>query len=168
MALAEWLIAFTQWAEGVVGAYGYLGIFLVSLIGNFSIIFPIPAFALVFSAGAVLNPWLVGLAGGAGAALGETSGYLLGRGGSEAIKKKYSKQLHRVRKWTLKHGIFPIIILFAATPLPSDVIGIFSGLIKYSYKKFLLASVIGKLFKYTLIALAGAYSFEAIKMYFGV
>ena len=168
MVLPEWIVGFTAWAESVVGTYGYLGIFLVSLIGNASIIFPIPAFALVFSAGAVLNPWLVGLAGGVGAALGETSGYLLGRGGSEAIKKKYGKQLHKVRKWTLKRGIFPIIVLFAATPLPSDVIGIFSGLVKYDYKKFLLATTIGKIFKYTLIALAGAYSFEAIKIYFGV
>lgn len=167
MTFAELLMAFTAWAQLVVGDWGYLGIFLVSLVANFSIIFPIPSFALVFAFGGILNPWLVGLAGGAGAALGELSGYAIGRGGRIAIKKRYQKRLKRVRTWTLTHGIFPIIILFGATPLPSDIVGVLAGIIRYDLKKFLLANFIGKTILHTAIAFAGLYSFEAVHLFLG-
>ncbi|MBL7160936.1 MAG: VTT domain-containing protein [Candidatus Aenigmarchaeota archaeon] len=168
MDIAALLIGFTVWAEATVGAYGYLGIFMVSLLGNLSVIFPVPSFALVFAMGAILNPWLVGLAGGLGGGIGEISGYIIGRGGRKAIKKKYEKQLKRVRKWAGGHRTFAVIVLFGATPLPSDIIGIFAGLIHYDIRKFLLASIIGKIIMSTYIAWAGYYSFDTIKIIFGV
>jgi len=73
MAFAEWAAQFITWSNEVVGAWGYLGIFLVSLVGNASIILPVPSFIIVFTFGAILNPWLVGLAGALGATIGEPS-----------------------------------------------------------------------------------------------
>jgi len=167
MDLVGLITGFTAWAESVVGAYGYFGIFLVSFVATASIIFPIPSFILVFTMGSVLNPWLVGLAAGLGAAFGEITGYLIGTGGRQAIQSKYKKPLKRVRKWTLRHGIFPVIVFFAATPLPDDVVGVLAGLIRYDFRKFLLASFIGKVVLHTIIAFAGYYSFEAIRILFG-
>ena len=168
MDIPSALLAFQGWAESFVGSFGYLGIFIVSFIGNASVILPVPAFILVFTFGSILNPLLVGLAAGVGGGLGEITGHLIGRGGRKALLKKYKKQLARTKTWTKKRGIFPVIIMFGATPLPSDVIGIFSGLIRYDYKKFFLASIIGKTIMNTYIALAGYYSFEAIKFFFGI
>ncbi len=62
-------------------AYGYPGIFLISLAANATVIFPAPSLALVFALGAVLNPILVGLVAGLGEALGELTGYLAGYSG---------------------------------------------------------------------------------------
>lgn len=166
MDIPSLLLSFTQWAEATIGAYGYVGIFLVSLIGNLTIVFPFPAFVFIFAMGSVLNPWLVGLAGALGGALGETTGYLLGAGSREVVIDKYGKKLKKAKSWTEKHGIFPVIIFFALTPLPSDIIGIFAGLIRYDFKKFLLANFIGKLGLNILIAFAGYYSFEAIYFFF--
>ena len=49
-------------------AYGYPGVFLVSLLGNATVILPAPSLAAVFAMGAVLNPVLVGLVAGVGEA----------------------------------------------------------------------------------------------------
>jgi membrane protein YqaA with SNARE-associated domain len=59
-------------------AYGYPGIFLISLAASATLIFPVPSLALVFALGGVLNPVLVGLAAGLGETPGELTGYLAG------------------------------------------------------------------------------------------
>ena len=59
--------------------YGYLGVFLISIIFNATIILPASNIAVITSMGATLpSPLFVGLAGGAGAAIGELTGYLAG------------------------------------------------------------------------------------------
>ncbi len=134
--------------------YGYLGVFLVSMIGSSTIIFILPTDIIVFAAGAILNPFLVGIVAGLGEAIGEVVGYVLGLGGRKIIDKKYKKDIKKWEKRFKKYGGFLIIVLFAATPLPDDIVGIIGGALKYPFKKFLLASFIGK----TIMALALAYA----------
>jgi hypothetical protein len=50
-----------------LGRYGYLGVFLASLIGSATIILPMPAFAVTFAMGGTLpSPLLAGLGAGLG------------------------------------------------------------------------------------------------------
>ncbi|UCD07897.1 MAG: VTT domain-containing protein [Candidatus Aenigmatarchaeota archaeon] len=151
---------FLIWSQGFAITWGYLGVFLVSLLGNASIIFPIPSFLVVFAVGSVLNPWLVGIVAGLGATLGELTGYVLGFGGRHVIKRKYrkySKDLERVKKWAEDHGMFSVLVLFAATPLPDDIVGIIGGMIRYDIKRFFLAVFIGKAILHIGIAFGGLY-----------
>ncbi len=151
---------FLIWSQGLAITWGYLGVFLVSLLGNASIIFPVPSFLVVFAVGSVLNPWLVGIVAGLGATIGELTGYVLGFGGRHAIKRKYrkySKGLERVKKWAEDHGMFSVLVLFAATPLPDDVVGIIGGMIRYDIKRFFLAVFIGKVILHIGIAFGGLY-----------
>lgn len=168
MAIEQAVVQFSVWAESVMEAYGYPGIFLVSFVGSLSVIFPVPAFAFIFALGSVLNPWLVGLSAGVGAGLGEIGGYAVGRGGRKFTERKYAKQLERVKSWSARRGMFLVTVVFNATPLPADVIGLFAGVAHYSLKRFLLASVIGKIIQSTLLALGGYYSYEAIKIIVGL
>ena len=124
MGLLEGFIA---WAQEFAGAWGYLGIFLINFLGSATIFFPVPAFIVVFLFGGILNPWLVGISAGIGAALGELTGYAIGKGGEVALKKKYKKWILRGEKWFRNHMAFPFIVIFAATPLPDDVLGILCG-----------------------------------------
>jgi len=165
MAIAELIAGFAQWAEATAGAYGYLGIFLVTLIGNLSIVLPVPSFAVVFIFGGLLNPWLVGLFAGLGSALGEITGYAIGIGGRKAILRKYKKQIQRFEKWAHKIGMFPLLVIFGATPLPSDLMGIIAGIVRYDMKKFLLASFIGKAIMNISIAWAGFYGISWVLTY---
>ena len=50
-----------------LGAYGYLGVFVVGVLCGVSIL-PAPTLVMVFTLGAVLNPWIVGLIAGFGGA----------------------------------------------------------------------------------------------------
>ena len=162
----EWLLDVAAWSQAAI-AFGYLGIFLVSFIGTITIFLPLPSFAVIFAAGAVFNPWAVGIIAGIGAGIGEVTGYAVGRGSRELIKKKYARHLKRAKAWTRKRGVFPVIIFFAATPLPTDVIGILAGVIHYDIKKFLFASIIGKIIQSLVLAWAGFYSLEIILPLFG-
>lgn len=167
MPFEEWVAQFQQWSQQTVGAWGYLGIFLVSFVGNATIILPLPSIVVVFFAGAFLNPWLVGLLAGLGSALGELTGYILGRGGRKVIEKKKSHWLQRTKHWVKKRGIFPVLVFFAATPLPDDIVGVLAGLLKYDWRKFLLAAFIGKTILSLTVALAGFYGAEWVLAYLG-
>ena len=91
---------------GLVHTFGYLGVFLASLIGSATIILPVPSFALVIAAGSQLDPLWVGIISGAGAAIGELTGYGLGYGiyhvkniFGEASLLRDSKKLRFLRKF---------------------------------------------------------------------
>lgn len=137
--------------------YGYLGIFLISILGNATVVVPAPVIVTAFVGGAIYNPILVGLLTGLGATIGEVTGYLAGAGSQTFIEdNKYYK---RVEKWMSRSGFLTIFIL-AAIPNPLfDVAGMFSGATKYPLKKFLLATLLGKSLKFLVIAFLGKYSF---------
>lgn len=156
-----------EWSQSIVSTFGYLGVFLASFVGSATVILPAPVFLAIFAAGSVLNPWLVGIIGGLGAALGELTGYIVGRGGKKVIEKKHKKWIDRTKSWFEKHGAFPIITLFAATPLPDDVVGILCGVINYDLKKFFLATLIGKIAMMTALAWGGALGIQAVLQFFG-
>ena len=167
MDLASLLSGFISWSQEIAGNWGYLGIFIVSFIGSATIIFPAPAFLVVFIFGGVLNPWLVGISAAVGAALGELTGYAIGLGGKKVIEKKYKYWLRKANKWMEKYKAFFIITLFAATPLPDDVLGLFCGAIKYDLKKFFLASLTGKLIMNLALAFGGYFGMQWILAVFG-
>ncbi len=160
MDLAILTSQFLGWAQPIATSFGYFGILLISFIASSSIFLPIPAFILVFAFGAVLNPLLVGLFAGIGCALGELTGYGLGMGGRKIIEKRYEKFLKKYKKWFKGKKFFYVIVLFAATPLPSDVVGIVGGMFKYEIKRFLIASFFGKFIMNTTIALGGYYGIK--------
>lgn len=152
--------AFLVW---LVNTFGLLGVFLGSLIGSASIFFPVPSFIFVIAAGSLLNPLAVGIAAGLGAAIGEMVGYIIGLGirhGHRKIRKnkKDNKTIKILREWFQKKKLgFFVVIAFAATPLPDDIVGIFCGIIKYDAKKFFLAMLIGKIALGLVLAYAGFY-----------
>ena len=80
----------------VLQAYGYPGIFLFSILANATVLVPIPGVIFTSAMGAVFNPFWVAIAAGAGAALGELSGYLAGFSGQAVVEnaKRYDQVVH--------------------------------------------------------------------------
>jgi membrane protein YqaA with SNARE-associated domain len=148
------LTQFSNFLLQIVETLSYFGVFLASFLANASIFFPIPSHIIVFGAGMLLNPLIVGILGGLGAAFGECIGYALGKGVRTFFKKekefkKVTRKLVRL-KWN-----FLAILIFAATPLPDDVVGIYCGSIRYPFWRFLVACAIGKIILFTAIAFGG-------------
>jgi len=166
--LELWLLQFSAWMLSIVQIYGYFGVFAINAIASATIFLPLPAFALTFALGAVLNPWLLGLSAGLGSAVGELTGYLIGYGSHKALRKKYRKWLKKAEGFAQKEGMFVAILVIAASPLPTDIVGILAGVSKYKPWKFFMAMAIGKVVKYTLIAWAGVYGLNWIAGLFGI
>lgn len=134
--------------------YGYLGIFLISVLGNATVIVPAPVIVTAFIGGGIYNPLVVGLLSGIGASFGELTGYMMGFGGQTAIKN--NKHYKKVEGWMKKNG-FLTIFLLALIPNPAfDLAGIISGISNYPMKKFFSATVLGKVTRYIVIAFLGS------------
>ena len=134
-------------------AYGYPGIFLFSILANATILVPIPGVIFTSAMGAVFNPLWVSIAAGAGAALGELSGYLAGFSGQAVVEN--SKRYKQVMHWMEKYGDIIILVLaFIPNPL-FDLAGMTAGILKMPVWKFLIFCVIGKILKMMMFAYAG-------------
>jgi uncharacterized membrane protein YdjX (TVP38/TMEM64 family) len=141
----------------------YAGAFLAMLVGNATVILPVPGLIFVFALGATLNPLLVGLIAGPGAALGELTGYLAGYGGSAVIDN--AKFYHRIKGWMERHGVI-VITLLAAFPNPLfDMAGIVAGAMRVKWWQFLIAAWIGKTIQGVLVAYAGALSLGWVEQF---
>ena len=109
--------------------WGYLGAFIIAALSASTIIVPVPGLIIIFTLGAILNPWLVGIISGLGGTLGELTGYLLGYSGRATIQnmKLYRKMEGWMRRW----GSVTILVL-AAIPNPIfDVAGAVAGALRF-------------------------------------
>ncbi len=142
-----------------LAGYGYVGIFLLSLLANATIILPAPGVMVAFAMGGVFPAWGIALAAGAGAALGELSGYLAGYGGQAIIEDlRHYEQITAWmrRKRSLAYGL---IFVMALIPNPLfDLAGIAAGTLKIPILPFLLWTFAGKTAKMLLFAYAGRWS----------
>jgi len=154
------------WLEQLAYQYGYLGIFLVSLIGAMSIVFPIPYTLIIFTMGHFLDPFLVALMGGLGSSLGEFFGYILGYYGRVIIGEERRRKMDYMLKVLSRYGSI-VIFLFALTPLPDDLLFIPLGILRYKFIKAFIPCLMGKLLMCFILAYSGRFSIEIIRNYFG-
>ena len=142
----QWLANTVMWFYNKYGYVGiYLGVFIISIFGNFTIIFPVPyaiALIVISALRPEINPFILALVGGLGASIGETTAWLIGRGSQQLIGD--SESINRMKSYVDK-GWAPILIfIFAATPLPDDAFLIVLGIAQYSIVKTLIFTFIGK------------------------
>jgi len=140
--------------------FGYLGVFLISLLLNATIILPAGNFLVMATLGAALSFPLVGLLGGLGAAIGEFTGYAAGYSGQAIIKKR--KLYTRLEGWMKKWGSLTIFVLSSA-PLFFDLAGIAAGALRFPTWKFFIACWLGRTILYLAIAWAGAMGLEWVR-----
>ncbi len=139
-----------------LAAFGYPGIFLLSVLSSATVLLPAPGIAFVFAMGSVFNPLFVGFSAAAGAAVGEISGYAAGVGGRGVIERVglYSS----IMRWMQRYGIL-IVILLAAVPNPFfDLAGMAAGALKMPIARFVLACFLGNVAKMLALAYTGDYS----------
>jgi membrane protein DedA with SNARE-associated domain len=139
--------------------YGYPGIFLISILANATVILPAPGIALVFAAGAIFPPFWVSLAAGAGAAIGELSGYLAGFSGQAVIEN--ADLYKRITQWMEANERYSYLAILVLAFIPNpffDLAGIAAGALKMPISRFLFWVLIGKTIKMLIFAYAGAES----------
>ena len=140
--------------------YGYAAVFLVGLVSNATLILPVPGLAVSSVMGGVFNPWIVGLVGGVGQALGELTGYLAGYSGQTLVDG--NPTYDRLTRWMQRYGVWTIFVL-AVIPNPVfDLGGMAAGTLRFPLWKFLASCTAGKVIKNIAFALAGYYGISLL------
>jgi len=89
----------------------------------------VPGLAISSVMGGVFNPWIVGIVGGVGQALGELTGYMAGYSGQTWVDE--NPVYNRLAEWMQRHGILTIFVL-ALIPNPVfDVGGLAAGALRF-------------------------------------
>lgn len=138
-----------------LGSLGYIGVFLITLISNATIVVPIPYFGLV----AALSPGLsmvgVGIAGALGSVIGESVSFFVGRSGRGVVEQT---RFYRWVQRQLEHPWRAFVVLFAlsAPPNPAfDVAGLTAGAMGLPYWIFLSAVFLARLVRFGIVAFVG-------------
>lgn len=151
LAVAWWLYA-QQEQILAWGQFGYAGLFLISLLGNATVVIPAPGLlAVVTVLGAILNPILAGVTAGIGSGLGEFAGFLVGISAESTIPD--TKITGRLKSYLEKYDIITLFTL-ALVPNPFfDIGGLLAGSMGVTWWRFLLPTVAGKMCRFVVIFL---------------
>ncbi|MFL6738142.1 MAG: DedA family protein [Sphingomicrobium sp.] len=158
----------SDWIVRLIEQSGYLGVgFLMFLETVFP---PIPSEIIMSVAGVAsgqgkLSFWLVVASGTAGAMLGNILWYLaaraLGIQRLEPIIRRWGRwitmswsEVKQAERWFAEHGTF-FVFLGRLLPTVRSLVSIPAGLLKMSFRRFLLASTIGTAGWTALLAGAG-------------
>jgi len=132
--------------------YGYLGIFIISAIGNVAILSP--AAPMIAGLGAtVYHPLIVSFVTTLGAVTGELLSYFIGSAGQNYIpESEWNTKINHFMK------INGTLTLFVLSVIPNpffDLAGIAAGATNYPLWEFIVISFFGKWIKFTIFALMG-------------
>jgi membrane protein YqaA with SNARE-associated domain len=143
-----------------LGNWGYLGAFLIGLIGNATVILPMPSLLLLFALGITFNPILIGVVGAAGGTFGELTGYAVGLSGHYMINN--NRMLRLARLWMKRWGSLALFAFALIPVLPMDVAGIAAGMVRFKIWKFLVAVFLGKAILYALVTLGSVWGWSFV------
>jgi len=133
-------------------SYGYLGVFLISILGSLIPFVPFPYLFIVVLLSRTLNPLLLGILAGLGGAIGKITSFAIGRAGYRLLGQNKKRQMEMMKKLIGKYGYVGVFI-FAVTPLPDDIYYVPMGMARLDFWKFMIASAAGKI----VLSIATAY-----------
>ncbi len=140
--------------------YGLFGIFLTSFIGNAIPYSAVPYLAFIAAYAAATetaSKLAIAISGGIGAAMGKFLLYAIARYAGKRLSKEkredlmYFQDLFRRKKTDIL-----LIFLFAALPLPDDVLYVPLGLARFNFLKFAVTVILGKVFLVGFTAFLGS------------
>jgi membrane protein DedA with SNARE-associated domain len=156
--------------------WGYLGAFVISILGGSTIIIPVPGLAVMVAlASAMKDPWhvaLLGFSGVAGEMIGAVLIYMTGHGAGKAIsnnkhgaiQKAYDKMLDFIRRrggWAL----FAVAAIINPFYYPAAFA---CGALRMEIKKYLIISLLGKIIKVMSVVYIGYFGLKAILHAIGI
>lgn len=160
----------------VMQNWGYVGAFLISILGGATIIIPVPMLAVVVAlAGALGTPWeaaLLGFSAAGGEVIGALIIYYTGIGAGSAIDTTKQDRFHRVYDkmvgFIQRRGAWALFsVTFIINPLfyPAAFV---CGATKYKMRKFIIVVIIGKLIKCMTVVYVSFYGLKSILRAIGI
>ena len=152
--------------------YGYLGAFLISILGGATIIIPVPMLAVIFALGGVLTPYWIGVAAGLGETVGALIIYMTGHGGGAALSNiKYGKiqaAYSRLMYWMERRGSWTLFVLSAILNPFFYPAALAAGAMRFGLRRYFLICLAGKLIKGITVAYAGYWGLRGLLRMLGM
>jgi len=148
--------------------YGYVGVFIISILAGGTVLVPIPGLLVVFTIASILNPAIVGALAGLGEAVGSIGIYLAGYGGRRVFQNTNHGLYARLSGWLQRHGSLAVFVNSAIfNPLFYPFTAI-AGMLRFGLIKFFLLCWAGKTIKGMVVAYAGYLGLRSILRWLGL
>jgi membrane protein YqaA with SNARE-associated domain len=174
LALGQAIVMFIyddEISDRLSGA-SYASIFVTNLASTATVFIPVPgltaaAQALIIDRGeAVRFPWLIGVAGGLGMAVGEITAYYGGYLGAEFMRgrelpgpRRFHGTIQRVVKsidWLMDRWGMATLFVLSAVPNPVfEIAGLTAGSVRMPFRRFMVSVTAGKILRGILLAYLG-------------
>jgi membrane protein YqaA with SNARE-associated domain len=175
IAMFIMIIAFNEQVK-MMQNWGYVGAFLISLLGGATIIIPVPMLAVVVAlASALATPWevaLLGFSAAGGEVIGALIIYFTGKGAGSAIDTTKTDRLHRIYdkmvSFIQRRGSWALFsVTFIINPLfyPAAFV---CGALKFGLRRFIIVVALGKLVKCMTVVYVSFYGLKSILRAIGI
>jgi len=153
--------------------YGYLGAFLISILGGATIIIPVPMLAVVFALGGVMKyTWLVGIAAALGELIGAVTIYITGRGAGKALNNskhgKIQVAYDRLLSLMERRGSLTLFVVASVVNPFFYPAALAAGALRFGLKKYILIVLTGKTIKCMTVVYAGYWGLKGIFRAIGI
>ena len=172
LLMAVAVIYFGGWVRELKG-YGYLGAFLISILGGATIIIPVPMLAVVFALGGVMKyTWLVGVAAGLGETLGALTIYMTGYGGGAAFHNskhgKIQAAYDRLMRLMERRGSITLFLLAAVINPFFYPAALTAGALRFGVRKYFIICFVGKTIKGMTVVYVGYWGLRGLLRMLGM
>ena len=164
LLMAVAVVYFWEFVQQLEG-YGYLGVFLISILGGATIIVPVPMLAVVFALGGVLLPYWVGIAAGLGETIGALIIYITGHGAGTALYSsngRLQKAYLRLMGFMERKGSLTLFVLSAVLNPFFYPAALAAGALRFGIRKYFFICFAGKTIKGLTVAYAGYWGLRGI------
>ena len=170
--------AIVYWGNeiGRLKQYGYIGAFIISILGGATIIIPVPMLAVVFALGGAMTGVWEALLLAVSAALGELVGaltiYMTGHGAGRAISSSKHGRLQSAYEKMLglmeRRGPLTLFIVASVVNPFFYPAALAAGALRFGLKKYIFIVLAGKLIKCATVVYAGYFGLKGLFRAIGI
>jgi membrane protein YqaA with SNARE-associated domain len=166
LLMAAAVVYYWEWVRGL-GAYGYVGAFLISILGGATIIVPVPMLAVIFALGRVMEyTWLVGIANGLGETVGALTIYMTGYGGGSALYYRTHGKLQtpylKMMRLMERRGWLILFVLAAILNPFFYPAALAAGALRFGVRRYFIVTWVGKTIKGMTVAYVGYWGLRGL------
>ncbi len=161
---------------GRLKQYGYIGAFIISVLGGATIIIPVPMLAVVFAlGGAMHDPWsalLLAISAALGELVGALTIYMTGHGAGRAISSSKHGRIQSAYERMLglmeRRGPLTLFIVASVVNPFFYPAALAAGALRFGLKRYAAIVLAGKLIKCSTVVYAGYFGLKGLFRAIGI
>lgn len=147
--------------------FGYVGAFVISILGGATIIIPVPMLAVVFALGKVMeHTWLVGISAALGELVGALTIYMTGHGAGRAISSSKHGRIQSAYERMLgimeRRGPLTLFIVASVVNPFFYPAALAAGALRFGLTRYIFIVLAGKLIKCMTVVYAGYFGLKGL------